>query len=92
MESTVQTLRSEDTEYAPASLNRRKRESCPTTAQEQPRIAEREYLTPAVMETLLESAASGRCGNRDRTLLLVMYRRSLRVTARRSACAGNSLI
>ena len=40
----------------------------------------REYLTPAEMETLLESAASGRYGNRDRTLLLVMYRHNLRVS------------
>jgi type 1 fimbriae regulatory protein FimE len=40
----------------------------------------REYLTPAEMETLLESAISGRYGHRDRTLLLVMYRHGLRVS------------
>src|ERR1700722_7677008 len=40
----------------------------------------REYLTPTEMETLLESAASGRHGNRDRTLLLLMYRHWLRVS------------
>jgi integrase len=40
----------------------------------------REYLTPAEMETLLESAASGRWGHRDRTLLLLMYRHGLRVS------------
>jgi type 1 fimbriae regulatory protein FimE len=40
----------------------------------------REYLTPAEIEKLLEAAASGRYGHRDRTLLLVMYRHGLRVT------------
>jgi type 1 fimbriae regulatory protein FimB/type 1 fimbriae regulatory protein FimE len=40
----------------------------------------REYLTPTEMETLLESAASGRHGQRDRTLLLLMYRHGLRVS------------
>src|SRR5271166_2049557 len=40
----------------------------------------REYLTPAEMETLLEAAALGRWGHRDRTLLLLMYRHGLRVS------------
>jgi type 1 fimbriae regulatory protein FimE len=40
----------------------------------------REYLTPTEMEALLEAAASGRYGHRDRTLLLVMYRHGLRVS------------
>jgi type 1 fimbriae regulatory protein FimE len=40
----------------------------------------REYLTPTEMETLLEAAGSGRYGQRDRTLLLVMYRHGLRVS------------
>jgi type 1 fimbriae regulatory protein FimB/type 1 fimbriae regulatory protein FimE len=40
----------------------------------------REYLTPGEIETLLDSAASGRYGHRDRTLLLVMYRHGLRVS------------
>jgi type 1 fimbriae regulatory protein FimE len=40
----------------------------------------REYLTPGEMETLLEAAGSGRYGQRDRTLLLVMYRHGLRVS------------
>jgi type 1 fimbriae regulatory protein FimE len=40
----------------------------------------REYLTPAEMETLLEAAGFGRYGQRDRTLLLVMYRHGLRVS------------
>lgn len=40
----------------------------------------REYLTPTEMETLLESAAAGRHGHRDRTLLLLMYRHGLRVS------------
>jgi type 1 fimbriae regulatory protein FimE len=40
----------------------------------------REYLTPAEVETLLDSVGSGRYGHRDRTLLLVMYRHGLRVT------------
>jgi site-specific recombinase XerD len=40
----------------------------------------REYLTPAEVETLLESADSGRYGHRDRTLLLLMYRHGLRVS------------
>ena len=39
----------------------------------------REYLTPTEIESLLEAAASGRYGQRDRTLLLVMYRHGLRV-------------
>src|SRR5712672_1874806 len=40
----------------------------------------REYLTPTEMETLMDAAASGRYGHRDRTLLLVMYRHGLRVS------------
>src|SRR5260370_27457785 len=40
----------------------------------------REYLTPGEIETLLDAAASGRYGHRDRTLLLVMYRHGLRVS------------
>src|SRR6266404_5614566 len=40
----------------------------------------REYLTPVEVETLLEAAGSGRYGQRDRTLLLVMYRHGLRVS------------
>jgi integrase len=40
----------------------------------------REYLTPAEIESLLDAAASGRYGHRDRTLLLVMYRHGLRVS------------
>ncbi len=41
----------------------------------------REYLTPAEMEQLLEAAGtSPRHGQRDRTLVLVMYRHGLRVS------------
>jgi type 1 fimbriae regulatory protein FimE len=40
----------------------------------------REYLTPTEIESLLDAAASGRYGHRDRTLLLVMYRHGLRVS------------
>ncbi len=40
----------------------------------------REHLTPTEMEALLEAAASGRYGHRDRTLLLLMYRHGLRVS------------
>jgi integrase len=40
----------------------------------------REYLTPTEMESLLDSAVSGRHGYRDRTLLLLMYRHGLRVS------------
>jgi type 1 fimbriae regulatory protein FimE len=40
----------------------------------------REYLTPGEIETLLDATASGRYGQRDRTLLLVMYRHGLRVS------------
>jgi type 1 fimbriae regulatory protein FimE len=40
----------------------------------------REYLTPSEMETLLQSAGSGRYRHRDRTLLLLMYRHGLRVS------------
>lgn len=40
----------------------------------------REYLTPTEMDTLLEAAGAGRHGQRDRTLLLVMYRHGLRVS------------
>ena len=40
----------------------------------------REYLTTAEMDALLEAAGAGRHGQRDRTLLLVMYRHGLRVT------------
>ena len=40
----------------------------------------REYLTPAEVQTLLATAsASGRYGQRDRTLILLMYRHGLRV-------------
>lgn len=40
----------------------------------------REYLTPAEMEKLIEAATDGRYGQRDRTLLLIMYRHGLRVS------------
>src|SRR5271169_1970481 len=40
----------------------------------------REHLTPTEMGALLDSAASGRYGHRDRTLLLLMYRHGLRVS------------
>ena len=40
----------------------------------------REYLTPAEIDKLLEAAASGRYGHRDRTLLMMMYRHGLRVS------------
>ena len=40
----------------------------------------REYLTPTEVETLLESVGSGRYGQRDRSLLLLMYRHGLRVS------------
>src|ERR1022692_1453153 len=40
----------------------------------------REYLAPSEMERLLDAAAAGRHGPRDRTLLLLMYRHGLRVS------------
>ena len=40
----------------------------------------REYLTPTEMEKLMEAASVGRYGQRDRTLLLLMYRHGLRVS------------
>jgi type 1 fimbriae regulatory protein FimB/type 1 fimbriae regulatory protein FimE len=40
----------------------------------------REYLTPAEMEKLMDAATGGRYGQRDRTLLLLMYRHGLRVS------------
>ena len=40
----------------------------------------REYLTPTEMETLMDASVSGRYSQRDRTLLLLMYRHGLRVS------------
>jgi type 1 fimbriae regulatory protein FimE len=40
----------------------------------------REYLTPTEMQTLMDASISGRYGQRDRTLLLLMYRHGLRVS------------
>src|ERR1700676_4209273 len=40
----------------------------------------REYLTPTEMEALLDASVSGRYGQRDRTLVLLMYRHGLRVS------------
>jgi len=40
----------------------------------------REYLTPTEMEKLMTAATNGRYGQRDRTLLLLMYRHGLRVS------------
>jgi type 1 fimbriae regulatory protein FimE len=40
----------------------------------------REYLTPGEMEKLMEAATDSRYGQRDRTLLLLMYRHGLRVS------------
>ncbi len=40
----------------------------------------REYLTPTEIDRILNAAAAGRHGHRDRTLLLVMYRHGLRVS------------
>jgi type 1 fimbriae regulatory protein FimE len=40
----------------------------------------REYLTPSEIEALMDASASGRYGQRDRTLLLLMYRHGLRVS------------
>jgi len=68
-------------------LKRRKRTPIPVSGKVTPprrksnrESRTREYLTPAEMETLLEAAGSGRYGQRDRTLLLVMYRHGLRVS------------
>jgi type 1 fimbriae regulatory protein FimB/type 1 fimbriae regulatory protein FimE len=40
----------------------------------------REYLTPTEVESLLDAAGLGRHGQRDRTLVLIMYRHGLRVS------------
>ena len=40
----------------------------------------REYLTPAEVDRLMSAANARRHGNRDQTLLLIMYRHGLRVT------------
>jgi len=63
---------------APTAVNGKVR---PPTRRPNQATRKREYLTPDEVERLLEAVGAGtRYGDRDRTLLLLMYRHGLRVS------------
>ena len=65
---------------AQCSPNAQNRKVAPPRRRPNRESRAREYLTAAEVERLLDAAAGGRYGARDRTLLLLMYRHGLRVS------------